>query len=123
MSDAAPGNHPAMCCGIVEGFHRDDLVAPILQRRPEQRGEWLLSDEPPAVRHRVKVQVWTEDGGWAILTGRVVEVGDGVVVATAERTTDDEDALPGGPYRLTLRHDARMECSWVLTHAELSSFP
>ncbi|AWM42201.1 hypothetical protein C1280_11690 [Gemmata obscuriglobus] len=108
-----------MACGIVEGFHRDDLVAHILQVRPEQRGEWLLPGEPPAVRHRVKVQVWTEDGGWAILTGRVVEVGDGFVVATAERTTES-DTLPGGPYRLTLRHDASMECPWVLTHAELS---
>ena len=119
MSDAVPGRHSTMCCGIVEGFHRDDLVAHILQRRPEQRGEWLLPGEPPAERHRVKVQVWTEAGEWAILTGRVVEVGDGFVIATAERTTD-EGALPGGPYRLTLRHDARMECPWVLTHAELS---
>jgi hypothetical protein len=53
------------------------------------------------------------------LTGRITEVGDGFVIATAHRTTDDE-TLPSGPYRLTLRYDKTMECPWVLTHAEFS---
>ncbi len=119
MSDAEP-NRPKMACGIVEGFHRDDLVAHILKQRPQQHGEWLVSGQPPVLQQRVKVQVRTDSGEWAILTGRIIEIGDGFVVTTGERTTDnDEDALPGGPYRLTLRYDEKMECPWVLTNAEL----
>jgi len=45
--------------------------------------------------------------------------GDGfVVIGNAERTTDD-DTIPCGPYRLTLRYDESMEFPWVLAHAEL----
>jgi hypothetical protein len=56
-------------------------------------------------------------GAWGILTGRITEIGDGFVIATGERTTDDE-TVPGGPYLLTLRYDEKMEFPWVLTHAE-----
>jgi hypothetical protein len=118
MSDAVP-NRPTMACGIVEGFHRDDLVAHVLKHRPHQHGEWLVSGQPPVLRQRVKVQVWTDSGEWAILTGRIIEIGDGFVVTTGERTTENE-TLPGGPYRLTLRYDETMTSPWVLTHAELS---
>ncbi len=117
MDDALPDNG-SIGCGIVQGFHRDDSVALILQRRPEQRDEWLKPGAPPVKGQRVKVQVITADA-WGILTGRITEVGDGfVIVASAERTTDDE-TLPCGPYRLTLRYDETMKCPWVLTHAEL----
>jgi hypothetical protein len=66
---------------------------------------------------RVKVQVTTADA-WGILTGRITEIGDGFVIARAQRSTDDE-TLPSGPYRLTLRYDETMICPWVLTRAEL----
>ena len=118
MNDALPDHGSTKGCGIVQGFHRDDSVALILQRRPEQRDEWLKPGEPPVKGQRVKVQVMTADA-WGILTGRITEVGDGFVIATAHRTTDDE-TLPSGPYLLTLRYDEKMECPWVLTHAELS---
>jgi|GEM_PF-3725518 len=117
MNDAQ-SDHGSIGCGIVQGFHRDDFIALILQRRPEQRDEWLRPGVPPVKGHRVKVQVTTADT-WGILTGRITEVGDGFVIAIAERTTDDE-TLACGPYRLTLRYDETMECPWVLTHAELS---
>lgn len=109
------------CCGIVEGFHRDNLIESILARRPEQRGEWLLPGQPPADGQRVKVQVITEDA-WGILTGRITEVGDGFVKATVHRTTDD-DSLPSGPYLITLTYDETMECPWVLTRVELANRP
>jgi hypothetical protein len=105
-------------CGIVQGFHRDDSVALIRQQRPELPNEWLKPGEPSVKGQRVKVQVTTAES-WGILTGRITEIGDGFVIATAVRTTDDE-TLPYGPYLLTLRYDGRMEWPWVLTHAELS---
>jgi hypothetical protein len=121
MSDTPSDHRSTMACGIVEGFHRDDLVTHILKHRPEQQGEWLVAGQPPVERQRVKVQVWTDAGEWGILTGRIIEIGDGFVIATGERTTDnDADVLPGGPYLLTLRYDETMEFPWVLTHAELS---
>ena len=119
MNNAPSDRGSTKGCGIVEGFHRDNLVALILERRPEQRGEWLLPGEPPLTGQRVKVQVITEAGAWGILTGRIIEVGDRFVIAIAHRTTDDE-TLPSGPYRLTLRYDETMECPWVLTHAAFS---
>lgn len=106
-------------CGFVQGFHLHTIVPSILERRPQQRGEWLLPGEPPVVGQRVKVQVNTDTSAWGILTGRITEVGDGfVVIGSAERTTDDE-TIPCGPYRLTLRYDESMEFPWVLTNAEL----
>lgn len=121
MSDTPPDHRSTMACGIVEGFHRDDLAAQILKFRPEQQGGWLVPGQPPIEGQRVKVQVWTEAGDWAILTGRIIEIRDGDVIATGERTTDGEaDELPGGPYRLTLRYVANMEHPWILIQAELS---
>ncbi len=116
------GSHlTTTCCGIVEGFHRDDLVRHILTRRPEQLGEWLAPGQPPAEGQRVKVQVMT-DGAWGILTGRITEAGAGLVKATVHLTTDD-DSLPGGPYSLTLTYDEPKEYPWVLTRVELASSP
>ncbi len=117
MSDA-PSDRGSKGCGILEGFNQDDAVALVLERRPEQRGEWLVPGQPPAYGQRVKVQVITA-ATWGILTGRVIEVGDGFVIARAHRTTDDE-TLPSGPYLLTLHYDGKMKCPWVLTHAEFA---
>lgn len=69
MNDGLPDQSSTKGCGIVEGFHRDDLIAPILERRPGQRGEWLLPAEPPVKGQRVKVQVITDTGAWGILRG------------------------------------------------------
>jgi hypothetical protein len=118
MNDAR-SSHDSIGCGIVQGFHRDDSVALILQRRPSQRDEWLTPGDTPVKGQRVKVQVTTADT-WGILTGRITEVGDGFVIAIAHRTTDDE-TLPSGPYQLTLRYDESMQRPWILTHAELSN--
>ena len=109
------------CCGIVEGFHRDDLTEHILARRPEQRGEWLVPGHPPLEGQRVKVQVITESA-WGILTGRITEVCVGFVKATVHLTTDD-DSLPGGPYFVTLTCDESKEHPWVLTCVELANRP
>ena len=119
MPDSLPDHGSTIGCGIVEGFHRHTVVPQILKQRPDQRGGWLLPGEPPVTGQRVKVQVWMDTGAWGILTGRITEIGDGFVIATGERTTDDE-SVPCGPYLLTLHYDERMECPWVLTHAELS---
>lgn len=106
-------------CGFVQGFHLHTIVPAIVERRPQQRGEWLLPGEPPVKGQLVKVQVNTDSAAWGILTGRITEIEDGyVVIGSAERTTDDE-AIPGGPYRLTLRYDETMEFPWVLSRAEL----
>ena len=107
------------CCGIIEGFLRDDGVKLFLARRPEQRGEWFVLGQPPAEGQKLKVQVFTESA-WGILTGRITEVGDGFVKAKVERTTDD-DSLPGGPYFITLTYDESMKCPWILTYVDLAN--
>jgi hypothetical protein len=66
----------------------------------------------------VKIQVWTEGGDWAILTGRVETVTENAVVAVVDRTTENE-AIAEGPYRVVLTHDPKMQNSWVLSHADL----
>jgi len=107
------------CCGIIEGFLRDDGVKLFLARRPEQSGEWFVLGQPPVEGQKLKVQVFTESA-WGILTGRITEVGDGFVKAKVERTTDD-DSLPGGPYVVTLTYDESMECPWILTYVDLAN--
>ena len=109
------------CCGIIEGFLRDDMVELILARHPEQRGEWFALGQPPAEGQRLKVQVITESA-WGILTGRITEVGDGFVKAKVHRTTDD-DSLHCGPYSIMLTYDESMKCPWVLTYVELVNKP
>ncbi len=108
----------AIGCGFVQGFHRDDMIEAILQLKPEQRGEWLHLGSPPVKGQRVKIQIWTSTGDWAILTGRIDEVCENTIVATVWRTTENE-SVPDGPYCVTLRYDPSMKNPWVLSHAAI----
>lgn len=120
MSDPLRKNHrlTRTCCGIVHGFHRDDMVKSILAKRPEEEGRWFLSGEPAALGQLVKIQVILDDA-WAILTGPITKVSDASVDAEVSLATFDVD-LPWGPYSITLASNDATKHPWILTRVELT---